>query len=335
MRMDVHRPIVNRPFPDGVSCLGRLPIARRVPLCPTSILLIAISAIHAAPQDCAPCHKAQTAAFDQAGMTAALSPAKDSSVLRKHPLLTKTLDQYRYEIRAAEYTVTDGKETLRIPLAWAFGKGTTGQTYLFEREGRWYESRVSYYAPLDGLDLTIGFQNTKPANLLEAAGRLTSPKEAAQCFSCHMTQKVAGVQCERCHGDFGAHPNMKKLGKLSTAQMSDFCGECHRTWEQIAANGPRGILNVRFQPYRLASSKCYDANDRRISCTTCHDPHRTVETKPAFYDAKCRACHVKGCKVAKKDCTTCHMPQLDLPGSHRTFADHWIRVVKKDAPYPD
>jgi len=269
-------------------------------------------------------------------MTEALFPAAESPVLRRHRQLNKTLGPYQYRIEGANYSVSDGTETIRITLQWAFGKGTTGQTYFFERDGRWYESRVSYYAPLDGLDLTIGFQGTRPNSLLEAAGRLTSPKEAAQCFGCHMTQKVAGVQCERCHGDFAGHPDkLRKLGKLTAGQMADFCGECHRTWEQIAANGPRGILNVRFQPYRLASSKCFDANDSRISCVTCHDPHKTVETKPAFYDAKCRACHTRGCKVAKKDCVTCHMPQLELPGSHRTFADHWIRVVRKDAPYPD
>ena len=73
--------------------------------------------------------------------------------------------------------------------------------------------------------------------------------------------------------------------------MSDFCGQCHRTWAQIAINGPRGILNVRFQPYRLANSKCYDAADRRIRCTACHDPHRDVETSAAAYDAKCARCH--------------------------------------------
>ena len=33
-----------------------------------------------------------------------------------------------------------------------------------------------------------------------------------------------------------------------------------------------GVANVRFQPYRLISSKCYDAEDSRIRCTACHDP---------------------------------------------------------------
>ena len=291
------------------------------------------------PQDCAPCHRPETAAFAKAGMTSALSRASESTVLRNHPKLTASIGNYNYEIAESVYTVSDGKATLRFPIAWAFGKGTTGQTYLFERGGRWYESRVSYYAALNGLDLTLGFQSIKPQNLLEAAGRLTSPKEAAQCFACHATKQTPGIQCDRCHGDLAAHPKLRKLARLTAGEMSDFCGECHRTWSQVAAEGPRGILNVRFQPYRLANSKCYDAEDRRIRCTACHDPHQTVQTKAAAYDAKCNACHTRAskriCKVAKKDCVTCHMPQIELPGAHRTFADHWIRVVRKDAPYPD
>ena len=115
---------------------------------------------------------------------------------------------------------------------------------------------------------------------------------------------------------------MRKLGALTTEEMSDFCGQCHRTWSQIASKGPRGIQNVRFQPYRLANSKCYDAADRRIRCTACHDPHRAVET-----DGGRVRCEMRGVSCAarrasagsgKSDCVTCHMPRLELPGAHRS-----------------
>ena len=41
------------------------------------------------------------------------------------------------------------------------------------------------------------------------------------------------------------------------------------------------------------------------------------------------------CRVATKDCVTCHMPRLELPGAHKKFTDHKIRVVKANEPYPD
>jgi hypothetical protein len=300
-------------------------------------LLFAAISLRAAtsPETCAPCHKSETAAFAHAAMTRALErPNSDT-------YLTAKIGSYTYNISGGAYTVTDGRDTAHFPIDWVFGQGTVGRTYLFQREGRWYESRVSYFTDLKALDVTIGQQSITPHTLLEASGRLTTPGEAKQCFSCHSTTtEVAGVQCERCHGPTGAHIRsqapMRRLSALTTEEMSDFCGECHRTWAQIAANGPRGIQNIRFQPYRLATSKCYDVADKRISCTACHDPHRDVATTASAYDAKCQSCHAtRRCRVAARDCTTCHMPKLELPGSHHKFTDHKIRIVRANAPYPD
>lgn len=320
------------------------------------IATLVLSPLLAAP--CAPCHPTQTTAFAKSGMTLALQRASQSPILQL-PLAAK-LGRYSYQIANGIYTVSDGSQTLRIPLAWAFGQGTTGQTYLYQRESRWYESRVSYYAALKGLDITIGAQSITPRNLEEAAGRLTSLAETVQCFDCHATgvrrattadlsNITAGVQCERCHGSSESHLRsmapMKRLSAFSTEQLSDFCGECHRTWSQIASEGPRGIQNIRFQPYRLANSKCYDAEDRRIRCTACHDPHRPLETSTGAYDAKCLACHSRSakntaasahlCKVSENQCSTCHMPSLELPGAHKKFTDHRIRIAKANEPYPD
>ncbi len=285
-------------------------------------------------------------------MTLALQSGGDSRILEDHPQLTAHIGDYLFDISRGEYVVTDGKNTLRFPIAWAFGQGTAGQTYLFQHDGRWYESRVSYFSKLQNLDLTLGFQAIPARNLLEAAGRLISPAEAGQCFDCHatgvtkspqlvLTSMTAGVQCERCHGASEAHLQsgaaMRKLDSFTAEEMSDFCGQCHRTWSQIASSGPRGIQNVRFQPYRLANSKCYDTTDSRIRCTACHNPHRALESSPAAYDDKCMACHATAvhCKVGKKDCVTCHMPKLDLPGAHKKFTDHMIRIVRLNGAYPD
>ena len=125
--------------------------------------------------------------------------------------------------------------------------------------------------------------------------------------------------------------------------MADFCGACHRTWQEIAANGPHDINNVRLQPYRLVSSKCYEASllDKRLSCVACHDPHREVERTVQFYDAKCRSCHQPGrsnvhsCSKADRDCVGCHMPKIRLPEAHFSFTDHRIRIVRDGESYPN
>jgi hypothetical protein len=100
------------------------------------------------------------------------------------------------------------------------------------------------------------------------------------------------------------------------------------------------INNLRFQPYRLWSSRCFDPDDTRISCLACHDPHTEPSTQPADYDANCQACHgggkaeAKACPVSKNNCIACHMPKIELPGAHFKFTDHRIRVVKPNEPYP-
>ena len=143
--------------------------------------LIAISVGRAgtSPGACAPCHRTETAAFANAGMTRALESGTNSAILKANPQLTATIGEYRYEIvrtdSGAVYTVTDGKETIRVPIEWAFGQGSAGQTYVFQREGRWYEGRVSYFTALHGLDLTMGAQAIAPHTLAEAAGRLAAP----------------------------------------------------------------------------------------------------------------------------------------------------------------
>ena len=99
--------------------------------------------------------------------------------------------------------------------------------------------------------------------------------------------------------------------------MSDFCGRCHRTWAQIESQGLRGVIYVRFQPYRLTNSRCCDAADKRIRCQACH-------TSTA-----------KACRVGRRNCVRCHMPKVALPGAHHEFTDHEIRIVRPVAPYPD
>jgi hypothetical protein len=127
-------------------------------------------------------------------------------------------------------------------------------------------------------------------------GERLSPNEASACIGCHTTNAVAGkrlrvqtmtmgVGCEACHGPGGEHVKAIKAGhpetahifnpgKLAGGELDDFCGSCHRTWWQVLILRTHSVNNVRFQPYRLENSRCWDAEDTRISCIACHDPHQ-------------------------------------------------------------
>ncbi len=299
-------------------------------------------------------------------MAHTLMRVENCSVLQKNTRLTFEKDTYSYEILRdgdrSVYTVRKGAETFRVPLVWAFGQGkTAGQTYTFEWNGAWYDTRVSYYPAIQGLDVTMGFETVPPKNIEQAAGRRLNPRMLAGCFNCHSTGSIQelnlkldeltpGILCDKCHGSSAAHLEagrtgntanfaMQKFGKLSTEKMSDFCGRCHGDVAGIAMNGQRGPGTVKFQPYRLAESHCYNEADRRISCVACHDPHKELETRAAAYDSKCQACHAtagkKACKIGTHDCVTCHMPKVEPPGTHHRFTDHQIRIAKASESYPE
>jgi len=317
---------------------------------------------------CGTCHRSEARSQPATSMGHALELVADCGILRAHPLLTFCHGRYSYAIRRegsrSIYSVTDGAATLSVPIRWAFGMGTAGQTYVLQIDGALYESRVSFYNAIDGLDQTIGSRGYTPKNLTDAAGRRMTQSDVVDCFGCHSTggvhgftvdfdQMRPGVECENCHPHATGHVKalqagdakdaaMPSLVRMTAEESAEFCGRCHRTWAQIAANGPYGIPNVRFQPYRLTNSKCYDPVDRRISCIACHNPHAEIVRNTAVYDSKCLACHDgtakapgKVCRVGKRDCAGCHMPKVDLPGAHHQFTDHQIRIVRANQRYPN
>jgi hypothetical protein len=314
-------------------------------------------------------------------MRHALEPENDDPVLNAHPKLTVQQGPYTYTVETKDnhstYTVTDGKDTLTIPLRWIFGQNS--QTWVLENDGHLYESMVSYFKRDSALATTPGDQRITPHTVTEAMGRRLSTWEVFECFNCHASGARAGeklkpealrpgVDCERCHVgalqhmDDAAHDNFKtippKLRPMDARESANFCGQCHRTWDTVIRNHWKGAVDVRFQPYRLESAKCFIGTDRRISCLACHDPHQPVNHDDAYYDSKCQACHApakiaavssttaasstsavlplfKVCPVSKDKCVSCHMPKVEQPGGHSVFTDHLIRVVKPGEPYPD
>jgi hypothetical protein len=331
---------------------------------------------------CAKCHSKIAASQYTTPMAGTLIRAADADVFRSHGELRFQNDKYVYQIKTnsgkPELTVTDGERTLSAPLAWAFGTGKVGQSYLFLRDGNYFESRVTYFSTLQNIHFTPTRALLKPHDLEEAMSRPVQIEEVERCFSCHSagstiagrldtTKLAAGVTCEACHGPGLKHTAAmqasalqggvgdeegKQLifdpGKLNPGDAVDFCGSCHGTWWDIKLTRIVGISNVRAQPYRLMSSKCWGKGDPRLRCAACHDPHQPLSQDAAGYDQKCLACHVnspdskptkdhpgRACPVDTKNCTTCHMPKIDIPDMHHTFADHRIRIVRPGEPIPE
>ncbi|MCW5981761.1 MAG: hypothetical protein KIT09_26990 [Bryobacteraceae bacterium] len=298
-------------------------------------------------------------------MALTLRPAVVSGWLPPGRALVVERDGYHYEMandgKDVRYRVRDDKSAFEVTLKWAFGTGHSGQTYVYEHQGDLYESRVSYYPRIEGLDLTLGAANEAPSSLPEAAGRRMSAGDVRECFGCHSSHgyrdgggfdleaMTPGIRCAHCHSGADEHARNAALGKLtppanparnsSSEDILNFCGTCHRTWADVVMMGIKGVNTVRFQPYRLSLSQCYSPMDPRLNCVQCHDPHRAVESDAKAYDRACLACHRPGeqalCKVATDGCVDCHMPKTELPGAHFAFRDHYIRVHRDDQAFPD
>jgi hypothetical protein len=329
---------------------------------------------------CAKCHGSKAATQQTNAMAHAAVRAADAEVLHQHDHLSFRVGPYHEEIvtkgEKSVLTVTAGDNAASVSadLLWAFGIGHMGQTYVYEKNGSFYESHLSFFASTQDLNITPGQSLAMPGNLEDAAGRRMPPGESRRCFSCHTTASITkdqfdvnaamlGVTCEACHGPGAVHvaamksdlPQQGSLTimnprRLDPVESVDFCGACHRTWEDVVTGGfiGVGVLNARFAPYRLENSKCWNKPDARLTCVACHDPHLPLEHDASFYDSRCLQCHVNqpgakpnadypgaACPVSTKNCVTCHMPKVESPIQHSSFTDHWIRIVRPGQAYPN
>jgi len=315
---------------------------------------------------CAKCHASKVASQQKHAMARAAVPAADAEILRQHDHLSFRVGPYREEIvtKGEKSTLSvipgDGAPSFSTGLLWAFGVGHMGQTYVYEKNGGYYESHLTFFSSTHDLNITPGQSPATPGSVDEAAGRRMPPAETRACFACHTTaavtnnrldvnRAVPGVTCEACHGPGARHVEAMKADKedggrlimnpsrLNPVESVDFCGACHRTWEDVVTNIGLSALNLRFAPYRLENSKCWSKPDARLTCVACHDPHQPLDHNTADYDSRCLQCHVNqagaktsedypgaACPVSTKNCTTCHMPKIESAIQHSSFTDHWI-----------
>jgi hypothetical protein len=323
---------------------------------------------------CARCHSELVAVQRTSAMARTATRAADSPLLAEYPLTYK-LGPFTYEASRdsdlAAYSVTDGASNFSTDLDWAFGI-RMGQSYLFERNGGIYMAPLTYYPEVGTWDFTVDQPHSVPATLDKAIGRHLTDQEVRGCFNCHNTaattndkfapaQSIPGVTCEACHGPGSDHIAAVKAGLgeqgvtmilnpkyLSPVDLVDFCGACHRTWWDVTLSGSSGIKSLRFPPYRLENSRCWEKGDARLTCIACHDPHRPLERDDAAYDSKCLSCHVNtpgatptadhpgpACSRARKGCVECHMPKYQVVDIPVKFTDHQIRVVRPNDTIPD
>jgi len=145
--------------------------------------------------------------------------------------------------------------------------------------------------------------------------------------------------CQRCHlqGDAVLKPGKTFFDFRPGMKLRTVMDEFLPVYE----NQEHGFL-MASQAERLQKSQCFlktqnKAQDQRLNCITCHNPHISVKYTPEQYFLdKCRGCHKNAhhqdpqvLQTAGSNCISCHMPKssaIDIP--HVTITDHDIRIVK-------
>jgi Flp pilus assembly protein TadD len=162
--------------------------------------------------------------------------------------------------------------------------------------------------------------------------RLDPSRRDDVCFQCHLQPAVAQPGVRRLgRGDYSFRP-----GEALDEYLVQIDAEVFT--ESGAKDTDR--FEINHHPYRLLQSACWNKSGGRLSCLTCHDPHRKVApaARAAHYRAACLSCHaVTDCPTESathspaapetgRDCSDCHMPaRRPSDVVHTVMTDHRIQ----------
>lgn len=197
---------------------------------------------------------------------------------------------------------------------------------------------------------------------------------AIGCENCHGPGQLHVQERLKNSQASGTDTSIVNPAKLPSWLRDDICMGCHefgdaRVFQQAKAFGdfrPGTPLETTLAIFKLPLargtgggsplldyyssmilSKCYRASRGRLTCLSCHDPHRTPiqGERTAYYRSRCLECHREAsCGLAlderrrrtpADDCAGCHMPRRQVQGfSHAMVTSHRI-VLDEHEPYPD
>ena len=256
------------------------------------------------------------------------------------------------------------------PVTHALSAGSYGMSFYFKKGERYYQFPIDYYARLGRWDLDPGaaggnFRFGRALDSFCISCHSDHPRRLAGSDEVFVGATPAGIGCERCHGPGARHLESLKAedivnpAKLSPLRQVEVCTQCHlqersqpragrdelsyRPGEPldafrvnfVAATAERDRFYLLAHSDRMVRSACWLGSGKRMTCTSCHDPHvSSIEEPASWWDRKCEACHQeKRCSApaavqAKEGghCFHCHMragPTAMLPLV--TVTDHWIQ----------
>lgn len=191
------------------------------------------------------------------------------------------------------------------------------------------------------------------------------------------------VGCERCHGPGALHVARQQVVEgrdltivnphhLDRVRRDSVCQQCHLKGEIRIVHAGRDEFDFRpglplhrfwsvfVRPDKLVekidvvghfeqmeASRCYQASNGKLGCTSCHDPHRrpSADERIGYYRERCLECHAeRGCSLVEStrrarspndSCIDCHMPRMNAADiAHAATTLHRIPRSPDDPPQP-
>ena len=309
---------------------------------------------------CASCHREIYERYMKTPMARASGPAIDGMI--PADFLHKTSGvHYRITSRDGQVYLSYDRPSSAAggalqgeeEMIYFVGSGRRGRTFLFQREGYWFEIPINWYAKKGIWDMAPSYQHASEMPL-------ALPVDSA-CLHCHasdvqpelpdarnhykaMPFETGGISCEECHGDATQHLALKGKGpilnpdKLAPNLRDSICLQCHLEAE-ITVNRPgRTLYNFRpgteisddvmhfvhsdavgaggratSQWEALLQSACKRASGDRLTCTTCHDPHGSPSAQASVGVYRSRCL---ACHTDPRFATAHHPEQPDCAGCH-------------------
>lgn len=259
----------------------------------------------------------------------------------------------------------DGK-TYQLPVAWYTQEDKWAMNPGYDNAGHInFSRRITY----DCLFCHAAYPELEPGADQSNYGESSffpEHLEAIDCERCHgpaqehvnLARNGAAIEAIR--------ESIVNTGNLSNELQLELCMQCHlettsgnlphsvhtvgkgiygyRPGEPLeeyryAFNHPPGTghddkFEIAGQAYRLRMSECFIQSEGRMTCTTCHDPHRVPTDRISAAIQSCLECHSpKDCMETMElrlpvqdNCIQCHMPQRRTDDVvHVVMTDHYIQ----------